>query len=129
ADYLAALDGALARLFGEFSPDLAIYLAGADPYAGDRYGRLSLGKDGLAQRDSQVFAACAARQIPLAVTMAGGYADRLDDIVDIHFNTVRLAALHWARYAPGCIAAALAAGEGDTAPAQDQTTLLRPQDM
>ncbi|MBL8471390.1 MAG: histone deacetylase [Rhodocyclaceae bacterium] len=111
AEYLAALDAALARLFGEFDADLVIYLAGADPYAGDRYGRLKLDKAALAERDARVYEACAARALPLAVAMAGGYADRIEDIVDIHFATVRLAALHWARFAPGCIVPALAARE------------------
>ena len=71
--------------------DLAIYLAGADPFVGDTLGRLALSKEGLAARDSLVFAACADAGLPVAVVMAGGYAKQVEDIVDIHFNTVRLA--------------------------------------
>ena len=101
-DYLSQLERALAQLFRRFAPDLAIYLAGADPFAGDRLGRLSLTKDGLTRRDRMVFEACAARGLPVAVTMAGGYAEDIDDTVDIHFRTVREAARHWAAQAPGC---------------------------
>ena len=106
-EYLRQLEQALAELFRRFAPQLAIYLAGADPFAGDRLGRLSLTKDGLAQRDRMVFATCAARCLPVAVTMAGGYAEDIEDTVDIHFRTVREAARHWAAQAPGCPAISL----------------------
>ena len=106
-DYLNQLECALAQLFRRFAPDLAIYLAGADPFAGDRLGRLSLTKNGLTRRDRMVFEACAARGLPVAVTMAGGYAEDIDDTVDIHFRTVREAARHWAAQAPGCPAISL----------------------
>jgi len=74
--YLAALDQALATLAAGFQPDIVFYLAGADPYAGDRLGRLSLSHDGLMQRDARVFDLCEQKQWPLAVVMAGGYAVR-----------------------------------------------------
>ncbi len=82
-----ALDLALRR--GPF--DLAIYLAGADPYEGDRLGRLALTKDGLARRDAHVLDVLGDASIPVAIAMAGGYAENIDDVVDIHFATVRLA--------------------------------------
>jgi len=88
AAYLAALRAALDVAFGRCRADLAIYLAGADPYMHDRYGRLSLTKQGLAARDRVVLDALSSRQIPVAVAMAGGYADRVDDVVDIHAATV-----------------------------------------
>lgn len=94
-DYLAAvqrgLDGLdqVIRTRGAF--DLIIYLAGADPYAEDRLGRLNISKVGLADRDQKVMNWCKNRQIPLAITMAGGYAPRIDDIVDIHASTLRSA--------------------------------------
>ena len=72
-------------------PELAIYLAGADPFVGDRLGRLALSKEGLAARDRLVLDALAARGIPVAIAMAGGYAESIDDIVDIHAATVGLA--------------------------------------
>ena len=90
-DYLEALENGLRNALTLSSPDLAIYLAGADPYFEDRFGRLALTKKGLAERDSLVFDFCRGRGIPVAVTMAGGYARRTEDSVDIHFETVRTA--------------------------------------
>ena len=68
-----------------------IYLAGADPYKDDRFGRLALTKNGLARRDQMVFDACDAVGLPVAVTLAGGYAREVNDTVDIHFQTVAAA--------------------------------------
>lgn len=75
---------------GRFKADLAIYLAGADPYHGDRYGGMSLTKNGLAKRDRYVLAFCRHHRLPVAVTMAGGYARDIIDTVDIHTETVRI---------------------------------------
>jgi acetoin utilization deacetylase AcuC-like enzyme len=72
--------------------DLAIYLAGADPYEGDSLGRLALSKAGLAARDGLVFDRCRDWRLPVAVVMGGGYARHIEDTVDIQFETVRLAA-------------------------------------
>lgn len=74
---------------------LMIYLAGADPYFDDRLGRLKLTKKGLEQRDRMVLQFAAARGLPVAIAMAGGYARQLEDIVDIHATTVRVASQHW----------------------------------
>lgn len=90
--YLAALDSALKQVFDGFQPQLVIYLAGADPYVGDRLGRLALTTDGLAARDRRVLGACHQRGVPVAVAMAGGYAHHIDDTVTIHVNTVLTAA-------------------------------------
>jgi acetoin utilization deacetylase AcuC-like enzyme len=76
--YLAQLEQGLAQVMSAGPYDLAIYLAGADPYVGDRLGRLALSKEGLRMRD----------RIPIAVAMAGGYAPDVNDIVDIHAMTV-----------------------------------------
>lgn len=76
-------------------PDLVIYLAGADPFHDDRFGRLALSFAGLAARDVLVFDRCKARGTPLALAMAGGYARRIDDTVRIHATTVRLARRHF----------------------------------
>jgi acetoin utilization deacetylase AcuC-like enzyme len=89
--YLATLRAALPLAMERSRPALAIYLAGADPYVGDRLGRLALSKDGLASRDAFVLEALRSAGIPVAITMAGGYAEDIDDVVDIHFATVRLA--------------------------------------
>ncbi len=89
--YLASLAHGLHHAFSASQPDLAIYLAGADPFEGDRLGRLSLSKEGLRLRDEMVFSMCADLGVPVAVVMAGGYARRIEDSVDIHFRTVQLA--------------------------------------
>jgi acetoin utilization deacetylase AcuC-like enzyme len=80
--------------------DLAIYLAGADPYEGDRLGRLAVSKDALARRSAIVLAACAEARLPAAVTMAGGYARDVGDTVDVYFDTVRVAWASWWKWGP-----------------------------
>jgi acetoin utilization deacetylase AcuC-like enzyme len=90
--YLEALDQGLQRTFDSMSADLAIYLAGADPFINDRYGSLAITKAGLRTRDRLVFDFCQQAAVPVAITMGGGYAKQVDDIVDIHFQTVREAA-------------------------------------
>ena len=89
AFYLASLREHLESVLEESGADLVFYLAGVDPYAGDRLGRLRLSMDGLRARDRMVFGACRRRGLPVAVTLAGGYADRLEDVATIHLNTVR----------------------------------------
>ena len=91
APYLAALRDHLPRIVRSFEPEAMIYLAGADPFEGDRLGRLKLSKAGLAERDRYVLTFAREWAIPVTVTMAGGYAHDVADIVDIHFNTVRTA--------------------------------------
>jgi acetoin utilization deacetylase AcuC-like enzyme len=93
--YLDALARHLPVAIERARADAVVYLAGADPFAGDRLGYLALSKPGLAERDRQVLAACRRDGLPLAVCMAGGYAPDVQDIVDIHEATVRLAAAHW----------------------------------
>ena len=91
ATYLAALEQGLSHALRVSDPDLALYLAGSDPYTKDRFGRLSLTKQGLAERDRLVFHQCLRKRIPVALTMAGGYAQKVEDTVDIHFQTVKMA--------------------------------------
>ncbi len=90
--FLAALSGPLDRVLELAAWDLAIFLAGADPFEDDKLGRLSVTKEGLARRDQMVLEACRKRGIPVAVTMAGGYAKDVEDTVDIHFQTIQRAA-------------------------------------
>jgi acetoin utilization deacetylase AcuC-like enzyme len=106
ASYLAALDVSLTRALERARPDLAIYLAGADPYHADRLGKLALTKAGLLARDRRVLTSLRAAGIPVAIAMAGGYADDIADIVDIHYATVMLALEFWQREAAGTAAAA-----------------------
>jgi acetoin utilization deacetylase AcuC-like enzyme len=88
-EYLSALDAHLPRVLDDHRPELVFYLAGADPYEGDRLGRLKLTVDGLRERDRRVFAACRQRHLPVVVAMSGGYAPDVDAIVTIHTNTIR----------------------------------------
>jgi acetoin utilization deacetylase AcuC-like enzyme len=69
-------------------PELVFYLAGADPYREDRFGRLAMSVDGLRARDARVFDCCRRHALPVVVTMAGGYARALEDVVTIHTNTL-----------------------------------------
>ena len=92
ANYLAWLDNALSSGLRQFVPDLICYVAGADPFREDQLGGLNLTIEGLKQRDELVFRAARARNIPVMVTLAGGYAIRVEDTVTIHTNTVVAAA-------------------------------------
>jgi acetoin utilization deacetylase AcuC-like enzyme len=87
-DYLAWLDNALSSGLRQFEPDLLCYVAGADPYKNDQLGGLNLTIDGLKKRDELVFRVARARDIPVMVTFAGGYARNVEDTVTIHCNTV-----------------------------------------
>jgi len=86
-EYLAALEAPLSRAIG-FQPDLLWYLAGADPYEHDLLGGLALTREGLRERDRRVFAAALSAGVPVAVTLAGGYASSPADTVSIHVGTV-----------------------------------------
>jgi len=88
ADYLAWLDNALSSGLRQFEPDLICYIAGADPYREDQLGGLDLTVAGLKSRDELVFRVAKARNIPVMVTYAGGYAQNVEDTVTIHSNTV-----------------------------------------
>ena len=90
-DYLAWLDNALSSGLRQFEPDLICYIAGADPYKEDQLGGLALTIDGLKKRDELVFRVACARNIPVMVTFAGGYAMNVEDTVTIHCNTIAAA--------------------------------------
>jgi acetoin utilization deacetylase AcuC-like enzyme len=87
-DYLAWLDNALSSGLRQFEPDLICYVAGADPYREDQLGGLDLTIEGLKKRDELVFKVANARDIPVMVTYAGGYARNVEDTITIHTNTV-----------------------------------------
>lgn len=89
---LAAVEIYVPQILAEFRPDLVLYLAGADPYHDDRFGRLGMSKSGLRERDHLVLGLCRDAGVPVAVAMAGGYARDTEDTVDIHVETVRLVA-------------------------------------
>lgn len=91
-NYSAALADGLQRIFnGQRKFDFVFYLAGADPYHRDSFGRLALTKSGLQARDRLVFHTCIQHDLPVAVVLSGGYAPDMNDIVEIHLNTVQLA--------------------------------------
>jgi len=91
-EYLELLARTLPGVLHEARPDLIVYLAGADPYAGDRLGRLSLTMSGLARRDTFVLNQCREVGLPIVVTIAGGYAEPIADTVAIHATTAAIAA-------------------------------------
>jgi len=90
-DFLRAVEIAVRRAL-DHDPDLVFFVAGADPFTGDRLGRLAVTKQGLLERDALVFELCGRDGAPVAVVMAGGYAHDIEDTVDIHAATVRAAA-------------------------------------
>jgi acetoin utilization deacetylase AcuC-like enzyme len=90
-EYLAWLDNALSSGLRQFTPDLLCYVAGADPYKDDQLGGLDLTIEGLKKRDELVFQAARAKDIPVMVTYAGGYAHNVEDTITIHCNTVEAA--------------------------------------
>jgi len=89
--YLSALQIGLQKTLAAGPFDLIVYLAGADPYERDHLGRLKLTKQGLRMRDAIVLGTLVQNQIPVAIAMAGGYAPDIQDIVDIHANTIAIA--------------------------------------
>ncbi len=88
ADYLAILEKHLIQAFHDFHPDVLFYVGGADPYMEDQLGGLRLTMEGLQRRDRLVFEHARRLGVPVAVTLAGGYARRVEDTVRIHINTI-----------------------------------------
>ena len=87
--YLSLLERHLDSVLARAGAGIVFYLGGADPYAGDRLGRLKLSMEGLRSRDRLVFETCARRGLAVVMTLAGGYARELHDVVAIHLNTLR----------------------------------------
>jgi acetoin utilization deacetylase AcuC-like enzyme len=87
-EYLGALLPAVQKSLDEFRPEILFYVGGADPFCEDQLGGLSLTKKGLMERDRRVFEEARQRGIPVATTLAGGYARRVEDTVRIHVNTI-----------------------------------------
>lgn len=86
--YLDALEKGLLRALNKMTPDVIFYVGGADPYCEDQLGGLALTIEGLQRRDKLVFEHARRRGIPVASTLAGGYARRVADTVRIHVNTI-----------------------------------------
>jgi len=88
AEYLETLARHLPTVFAH-DPEIVFYLAGADPFAKDKLGRLALSIDGLRERDRYVLRECYEREVPVATVMSGGYGKDIDDTIEIHCNTIR----------------------------------------
>ena len=88
-EYLNCLADYLPRVFAHH-PDIVFYLAGADPFAGDKLGRLAMSINGLRRRDAYVLRECFEREIPVVTVMSGGYGKAIDDTIEIHCNTIRM---------------------------------------
>jgi acetoin utilization deacetylase AcuC-like enzyme len=86
--YLDLLEGGFLRALKKMTPDLIFYVGGADPYCEDQLGGLALTIEGLQKRDRLIFEYARQRGIPVASTLAGGYARRVADTVRIHVNTI-----------------------------------------
>jgi len=89
--YLDELGAHIPQLYLDFRPNIVLYLAGADPYEKDQLGGLLLTKEGLRTRDIIVIQGARRLGIPVAVVLAGGYSSDLEEMVDIHLNTIRVA--------------------------------------
>ena len=88
-EYLGVLAQHLPQVFAS-DPEIVFYLAGADPYRGDKLGRLALSIDGLRKRDAYVLRECYQREIPIVTVMSGGYGKDINDTIEIHCNTIRM---------------------------------------
>lgn len=86
--YLEALAHSLISVF-QHKPQIVFYLGGADPYIGDKLGRLAVSIEGLRKRDEYVLSACYEREVPVVTVMSGGYGENISDTVEIHCNTIR----------------------------------------
>lgn len=91
ADYLRILAETLPRLIDQEKPDMIFYLSGVDVLATDKLGRLSMTRAGCKERDRFVLDICQKNKIPVAISMGGGYSEKLSDIIEAHSNTFRLA--------------------------------------
>jgi acetoin utilization deacetylase AcuC-like enzyme len=90
-EYLSALLPAVQHALDQFQPEMVFYIGGADPYHDDQLGGLDISMKGLKERDKGVFEDARKRKIPVVTALAGGYALRLEDTVQIHVNTIRAA--------------------------------------
>jgi acetoin utilization deacetylase AcuC-like enzyme len=88
-EYLETLARHLPAVFAR-DPEIVFYLAGADPFAKDKLGRLALSIDGLRERDSYVLRECYEREVPVVTVMSGGYGKDINDTIEIHCNTIRM---------------------------------------
>jgi acetoin utilization deacetylase AcuC-like enzyme len=96
--YLKVLENCLDELDTRFRPDSLIFLAGADPHEGDRLGRLNISSEGMRLRDEAVLQYALDRNLPIALSMAGGYGKEIESTVQIHFQTIKTALQFQCKY-------------------------------
>ena len=96
--YLKVLENCLDELDTRFRPDSLIFLAGADPHEGDRLGRLNISSEGMRLRDEAVLQYALDRNLPIALSMAGGYGKEIESTVQIHFQTIKTALQFQSKY-------------------------------
>jgi acetoin utilization deacetylase AcuC-like enzyme len=118
AEYLQRLGDGYRAALAMFKPELVMYAAGADPFYADQLGGLSLTFDGLEERDRLVIWTALTHGIPVAVVLAGGYAESVEDTIAIHANTAAVAKEVVAKvkgYVPSGRPLHLRSSDGDTA--------------
>ena len=93
-----ALENCLDELDTRFRPDSLIFLAGADPHEEDRLGRLNISSEGMRLRDEAVLQYALDRNLPIALSMAGGYGKEIESTVQIHFQTIKTALQFQSKY-------------------------------
>jgi acetoin utilization deacetylase AcuC-like enzyme len=91
AEYLHRLGNGYRAALAMFKPQLVMYVAGADPYYDDQLGGLSLTFEGLMERDRLVIWTALTHQVPVAIVLAGGYAQNVEDTITVHANTAKVA--------------------------------------
>ena len=91
SEYLLRLGNGYRAAFALFKPELVMYVAGADPYQEDQLGGLSLTFEGLEDRDRMVIRTARDHGVPVAIVLAGGYAQSVEDTITIHANTAKVA--------------------------------------
>ena len=97
-EYLHTLENGLEQLDRRFRPDSLIFLAGADPHEGDRLGRLRISSEGMRLRDEMVLQYALDRNLPIALSMAGGYGKEIESTIQVHFQTIKTALEFQKRY-------------------------------
>ncbi|MEQ9168253.1 MAG: hypothetical protein RLO12_18485, partial [Fulvivirga sp.] len=90
-DYLSVLSKNLNELVTKVNPDFVFFQAGVDVMKGDKLGKMNLTKEGVKQRDELVIESCKSYNIPIVITMGGGYSEKLKDLIEAHCNTFRVA--------------------------------------
>ena len=90
-EYMSKIEYEIPRLINQFEPDFIFYLSGVDIIENDKLGRLSVTINGCKKRDEFVIKYCHKNQIPLQISMGGGYSRELKEIIEAHSNTFRIA--------------------------------------